>query len=132
MSTKAKASQSRIGTVKRYEIQYPLTAYTFPSDARIHAVRFDEEYIHIELMDGRMLSIPLWWIPTLYNASAEEREKYVISRDRTMLIWDPEQCEINDELRVADYLVVGKGSSTPASADSGYTSRESGRDLQSE
>ena len=132
MSTREKVGKDRATEVKRYEIQYPLTAYTFPSDARIHAVRLDDEYIHIELMDGRILSIPLWWIPTLYNAKAEEREKYRISRDRTMLIWDPEHCEINDELRVADYLVEGQGSPTTAAADSGFAARESGRDLQSE
>ena len=90
--------------VKRYKVQYPLSAYTFPGEARIHSVRFDDEYIHLELTDGRILSVPLRWIPTLYNASAEDREKYELDRGRTMLIWDPEKCVINDELRVADYL----------------------------
>ena len=90
--------------VRRYPIQYPVSAYTFPTDARIHRVRFDDEYLHLELTDGRILSVPLRWIPTLYNASPDEREKYEINRSRTMLIWDPEQCAINDELRLADYL----------------------------
>ncbi len=103
--------------MKRYKIQYPLTAYTFPSDARIHKARIDEAYIHVELMDGRILSIPLWWIPTVYNARAEEREKYEISRDRTMLIWDPERCEINDELRIADYLTTEKKGPTERSTN---------------
>jgi hypothetical protein len=91
--------------VKRYKIQYPLSAYVFPREARIHHVRFDEEYLRVELSDGRMLAVPLWWIPTLYNAAPEEREKYEISPDRTMLIWDPDKCAINDEIRVADYLM---------------------------
>jgi hypothetical protein len=90
--------------VKRYKVQYPASAYTFPSEARIHQVRFDEEYLHLELTDGRKLSVPLWWIPTLYNASPEEREKYEINRSRTMLIWDPDKCAINDEVRLMDYL----------------------------
>ena len=90
--------------VKRYKIQYPASAYTFPHDARLHQVEFDEEYIHLDLTDGRRLSIPLWWIPTLYNASPEERQKYEINRNRTMLLWDPDKCAINDELRLADYL----------------------------
>ena len=67
-------------------------------------MRFDDEYLHVELTDGRMLSIPLWWIPTLYNAARDEREKYEINRSRTMVIWDPDKCAINDELRIADYL----------------------------
>jgi len=94
--------------VKQYEIQYPISAYTFPTESRIHQVRFDDEYLHVELTDGRRLSIPLWWIPTLYNAAPEEREKYEINRSRTMMIWDPEKCAINDELRIVDYLGSGK------------------------
>lgn len=90
--------------IKRYKVQYPISAYTFPKEVRIHTVRLDEHYLHIELTDGRCLSVPLRWIPTVYNASPEEREKYRISRDRTMIIWDPDVCGINDELRVIDYL----------------------------
>jgi hypothetical protein len=90
--------------VKHYKVQYPVSAYTFPREARIHRVRFDDEYLHLELTDGRILSVPLRWIPTLYNASAEEREKYELDRGRTMLIWDPDKCTINDEVRLADSL----------------------------
>ena len=90
--------------VKRYEIQYPASAYQFPTDARIHDVQFDDEYINLALMDGRSLSIPLQWIPSLHNATPEDREMYTINRSRTMLLWDPDKCAINDELRVMDYL----------------------------
>jgi len=103
MSTKQEQldEQSR---VKRHKIQYPISAYTFPREARIHRVRFDDKYIHIELTDGRALAVPLWWIPTVHNASPAERTKHEISRDRTMIIWDPDKCAINDELRLSDYL----------------------------
>ena len=67
-------------------------------------MRFDQEYIHIELTDGRILSLPLWWIPSVYNAPLEEREKYEINPNRTMIIWDPENCAINDEVSIVDYL----------------------------
>ncbi len=90
--------------VKPYKIQYPVSAYTFPQEARIHQVRFDNDYLHIDLTDGRILSIPLWWIPTLHNAASEEREKYEINRHRTEIIWNPDKCAINDEIRLADYL----------------------------
>lgn len=72
-------------------------------------MNFDDDYIHITLTDGRKLSIPLWWIPTLYNAPQAELEKYTINQNRTMIIWDPDKCVINDKLQVADYL----GSSEP-------------------
>ena len=103
MSTKVEENSVSV-TTRRFPIQYSLEDYTFPSDARIHDVRFDETYIHVELLDGRVLSIPLWWIPTLYNAEPEEREKYEISRDRRLIIWDPDKCAINDEIRIEDYL----------------------------
>lgn len=103
MATEAEQVKAQF-EVKRYKIQYPISAYTFPREARIHLVHFDEEYLHVELTDGRKLSVPLWWIPTLYNAAPEEREKYEINRSRTMIIWDPDKCAINDELRIADYL----------------------------
>ena len=107
MSTKIKQSEEKL-TVKKYKIQYPLSKYTFPTEALIDKVRFDEKYLHVDLIDDRKLSIPLWWIPTLYNAPVEERETYKISKNRTMLIWDPEQCSINDEIRIADYLGTGR------------------------
>ncbi len=103
MTTKVKQVEEQLA-VKHYKIQYPVSAYTFPTEARIHQVKFDDKYLHMDLTDGRKVSIPLWWVPTLYNAQAEEREKYEINRSRTMLIWDPEKSEINDEVRIMDYL----------------------------
>lgn len=90
--------------VRRYKVQYPISAYTFPKENLIHQAGFDDEFIHIEFTDGRRLSVPLWWIPTLYNAPAVEREKFQISQDRTALIWDPATTALNDELRPAEYL----------------------------
>lgn len=87
-----------------YDIPYPASAYTFPKDALIHNVRFDEKFLCLELTDGRILSIPLSWIPSLQNADPKEIAKYEISRDRTEIIWNPDKCAINDEVRVKDYL----------------------------
>ena len=89
---------------KWFRIQYPASVYTFPRDAIISTVRFDDEFVHVELTDGRIISVPLWWIPTLYNATSEEREKYEFSSGRRLIVWDPSKCAINDELRIADYL----------------------------
>ena len=88
----------------RYPVHYPHSAYTFPKGARIFAARFDNQYVHIELMDGRILAIPLTWIPTLANAEPEDREQFAIDETRTMLVWDPAVCAIDDQLRVMDYL----------------------------
>jgi hypothetical protein len=39
-------------------------------------VRFDCEMMHVRLMDGRIISVPLDWFPRLKNAKQAEREKY--------------------------------------------------------
>lgn len=105
MTSKVKAADLQ-PAVKRYDIAYPASKYTYPHEAVIHDVRIDDDYLHIELTDGRILSIPLWWIPTVYNAAPEDRLKFEISRSRTMIIWDPEKGGINDELRVQDYMTA--------------------------
>ena len=90
--------------VKRYKIQHSIDEYTFPKEAYIHTVKFNDKHMHVELTDGRIISIPLWWIPTVYNASDEDRNKFEINQSRTMIIWDPEKSRINDEINIADYL----------------------------
>ena len=107
MNIAVKQTEERI-KVKRYEIPYPVSVYTFPREASIHHVRFDDVHIHIELTDGRILSVPLQWIPTLYHASPDEREKYEIDPSRMTLFWDADKCNINDELHIADYLGSGR------------------------
>ena len=98
------SSEESEWTTRRYDIPYPASAYTFPREALLHRVRFDDDYMHFELTDGCILSVPLSWIPTLHNAEPEEREKYEIMHDRKMIVWDPDKCAINDEVRIADYL----------------------------
>ena len=90
--------------VKRYKIQHSIDEYTFPKEAYIHDVTFDEKYMHVELTDERVISVPLMWIPTVYNASEEDRKSFHISQNRRMILWDPEKCEINDEINILDYL----------------------------
>ena len=90
--------------VKRYKIQHSIDEYTFPKEAYIHDVKFDEKHMHVELTDGRVVSIPLSWIPTIHNASNEDRNKFEINQSRTMITWDPDKCEINDEISIVDYL----------------------------
>jgi hypothetical protein len=61
-------------------------------------IRFSPLATHIS--DAKALR----WIPTVYHASLEERPKYALNRSRTMIIWDPAKCAINDEIRITDYF----------------------------
>lgn len=90
--------------VKRYKIQHSIDEYTFPEEAYIHTVNFDDKYMHVELTDERIISIPLMWLPTLYNASEKARTTFQISQNRRMILWDPEKSGINDEVNILDYL----------------------------
>jgi len=89
---------------KRYPVRYRANQYTFPQENVIESAEFDTDHIHIHLTDGRAISIPLDWIPSLLDASPQEREKYVLSDDRQLIIWDPEMSEINEILHLSDYL----------------------------
>jgi hypothetical protein len=39
-------------------------------------LRFDAEMIHIRLLDGREISVPLQWFPRLRDASPAQRKKW--------------------------------------------------------
>jgi hypothetical protein len=91
-------------TALRYPIQYPLRDYTFPSGDAIDGVDFDDVHIHLHLVDGRILSIPLKWIPPLYHAEEAERRKYYITDDGSAVVWDPDESEVNEILRLSDYI----------------------------
>ena len=93
-----------VTNIKQYKVQHSIDEYTFPKEAYIHAVKFDDKHMYVELTDGRIISIPLWWIPTVYNASDEDRNKFEINQSRTMIIWEPEKSGINDEINILDYL----------------------------
>ena len=91
--------------VQRYPLQYPLSDYTFPRETpRIHEIHFDDDYLHVDLIDGRKIAIPLAWIPTLHHADHAQRKQYEINRSRTGILWDPDKSGINDEIFIRDYL----------------------------
>lgn len=101
MSSAAKTVDNQL-KVKRYKVQYPISSYTFPTENRIHRIRFDDNFMQIKLTDERILTIPLWWIPTLYHDLPEEREKYELNHSRDMIIWNPDKCAINEEIAIID------------------------------
>ena len=39
-------------------------------------IRFDAEKMHVQLSDGREISVPLEWFPSLRNATNEQRNKW--------------------------------------------------------
>jgi len=50
-------------------------------------VRFDDAMLHVDVADGRTLSIPLKWYPWLERLSPIERERYELIGDGTGIWW---------------------------------------------
>ncbi len=42
-------------------------------------VRFTDDAISVDLLDGRTITVPLAWYPRLLHATAEQREKWEIA-----------------------------------------------------
>jgi hypothetical protein len=47
-------------------------------DERVKDVRFTEDSISVDLMDGRSITVPLVWYPRLLNASPEQLNQWEI------------------------------------------------------
>ncbi|MBK6681680.1 MAG: DUF2442 domain-containing protein [Ignavibacteriales bacterium] len=52
---------------------------TSTSDERIKNVKIDENLITVDLMDGRIISVPLVWYPSLMNATPEQLMNWEIA-----------------------------------------------------
>ena len=49
------------------------------ADARVKTVAMDEYRLSVELMDGRMISVPLAWYPRLAKASSAQRANWELA-----------------------------------------------------
>jgi len=49
------------------------------ADERVKDVKTDENYLIVDLMDGRTISVPLVWYPKLLHSSQEKRSNWKIS-----------------------------------------------------
>jgi hypothetical protein len=58
------------------------------SEALASDVWFDPDSLHIRLLDGRELSVPLEWFPKLRNASGKQRDKWRLIGRGIGIHWD--------------------------------------------
>jgi hypothetical protein len=71
-----------------------------PSSALAKGLEFSEEMMHVQLTDGRILSVPLIWFPTLHGATPEQRRQYRIGAGGRGLHWP----ELDEDLSVAGLM----------------------------
>ncbi len=51
-------------------------------------VHFDEEYLHVKLEDGRIISTPIDWYEPLKNASISQLKNYKLICLNTGIEWE--------------------------------------------
>jgi len=77
------------------------------ADLRVRDVAIDENELHVALMDGRTISVPLAWYPRLAEASAAQRAVWQIAGGGFGIHWP----EIDEDLSTEGLL---RGARAPA------------------
>lgn len=70
------------------------------SDAMALDVYFDSDMLHIRLLDGREISVPIMWFPKLRDAKPEQREKWRLIGRGIGIHWD----ELDEDISVESLL----------------------------
>ena len=73
-----------------------------PTTALAQAVTFDDITMHVQLTDGRTVSVPLLWFPRLHAARPQQRLRVEIGGGRGRH-WD----ELDEDVAVAGLLAGG-------------------------
>ena len=66
------------------------------------SLQIDDEYLHIEVADGRIISTPLTWYKPLISANPEQRSNYKLIARNTMIEWS----ELNLHLDIEEMFSV--------------------------
>jgi hypothetical protein len=74
---------------------------TKASDARAADVWFDSDKMHVRLLDGRELSIPIEWFPKLRNANENQRNKWRLIGKGIGVHWE----ELDEDISISALLI---------------------------
>jgi hypothetical protein len=70
------------------------------ADERVRDVRFDEDRLIVDLMDGRTIAVPLVWYPRLLHATIEQRGRFEVSAAGYGIHWP----DVDDDLSTEGLL----------------------------
>ena len=82
------------------------------ADERVANVETTEDELHVRLMDGRTLSVPLVWYPRLLNATEEQRKNWQISGGGYGIHWE----DVDEDLST-EGLLRGAAAPNPSAAN---------------
>jgi Protein of unknown function (DUF2442) len=77
-------------------------------------VRFTEDTLAVDLLDGRTIIVPLVWYPSLLHASLQQRNNWQISGGGYGIHW----LDIDEDLSTEGLLRGAPAASRPAAARS--------------
>jgi hypothetical protein len=66
------------------------------------SVQTDDEMLHVQLDDGRIISVPLEWFPRLRDATPAERENWRLIGRGVGVHWE----EIDEDISVKTLLAT--------------------------
>jgi hypothetical protein len=75
---------------------------------RVKDVHFTEETVSVDLMDGRIIIVPLVWYPRLLNATPKQRSNWEVCGGGYGIHWD----ELDEDLSTEGML---RGAPAPSS-----------------
>lgn len=70
------------------------------ADERVKNVSINNDMLNVDLMDGRIISVPLVWYPRLVNASKEQLANWEIAGGGNGIHWP----EIDEDLSTEGLL----------------------------
>ncbi|NNC72482.1 MAG: DUF2442 domain-containing protein [Sphingomonadaceae bacterium] len=79
------------------------------TDERVADVRFDDDSLIVDLMDGRTISVPLVWYPRLANADVAQRQNWELAGGGYGIHWP----DIDEDLSTEGLL---RGAPAPKAA----------------
>ncbi len=77
-----------------------MNTLTSVADERIKNVKIDENLITVDLMDGRIISVPLVWYPSLMNATLEQLMNWEIAGGGYGIHWP----DLDEDLSTEGFL----------------------------
>jgi hypothetical protein len=88
---------------------------------RVKDVRFTEDTLAVDLLDGRTIIVPLVWYPLLLGASPEQRQNWKLSGAGYGIHWP----DLDEDLSTEGLL---RGA--PAAAEAAHARRSAGGGLR--
>ena len=76
------------------------TSIVSPPQARARTIEFVPDRLVVHLEDGRSLTVPLEWFPSLRDATPEQRENWRLIGPGTGIHWP----ELDEDISVAGLL----------------------------